>query len=163
MAAGTIALAGMAVSAASQGIAAGRARRMGRNISQDAQAAIAGMNVPNIVNPYAGVEDLSELAEDLSGQMYNPYSNIGVATQAAKIQAEEAGRHNQRRRDFCNLERDLRHLGGDLGDGEEDGEEQPEEDQGEDRLLHRGHPPGQLLDDLDAEKRPEDSGPSWTY
>tara|TARA_R100000005_G_C4958369_1_gene176112 strand:+ start:235 stop:966 length:732 start_codon:yes stop_codon:yes gene_type:complete len=90
MAAGTVALAGMAVSAASQGIAAGRARRMGRNISQDAQAAIAGMNVPDIINPYAGVQNLSELAEDLSGQMFNPYSNIGVATQAAKIQAEEA-------------------------------------------------------------------------
>ena len=78
-------------------------------------------------------------------------------------QAEEAGQYNQRRRDFCNLERDLRHLGGDRGNGEEDGEEQPEEDQGEDRLLHRGHPSRQLLDDLDAEKRPEDSGPSRTH
>ena len=62
------------------------------------------------------------------------------------------------------LEGDLRHLGGDRGDGEEDGEEQAEEDQGEDRLLHRGHPPRQLLDDLDAEKRPaEDSGPSQSH
>ena len=78
-------------------------------------------------------------------------------------QAEEARQYNQRRPGICNLERDLRHLGGDRGDGEEDGEEQAEEDQGEDRLLHRGHPPRQLLDDLDAEKRPEDSGPSQSH
>jgi hypothetical protein len=33
---------------------------------------------------------LSGLAEDLSGQMYNPYSNLGVATQAAEMQTEQA-------------------------------------------------------------------------
>ena len=43
-----------------------------------------------IINPYEGVENLSDLAEDLSGQMSNPYANIGVATQAAEIQIEEA-------------------------------------------------------------------------
>ncbi len=90
MAAGTVALAGMAVSAASQGIAAGRARKMAHNIKSDAQAAIDGMTVPDITNPYSNVEDLSYLAEDLSGQMYNPYSNIGVATRAAEIQTEQA-------------------------------------------------------------------------
>jgi len=43
-----------------------------------------------IINPYEGVENLSDLAEDLSGQMSNPYANLGVATQAAEIQIEEA-------------------------------------------------------------------------
>jgi hypothetical protein len=90
MAAGTIALAGMAISAASQGIAAGRARKMANGIRSDAQAAIDGMNVPAVVNPYENVEDLSYLAEDLSGQMYNPYSNLGVATRAAEMQTQEA-------------------------------------------------------------------------
>lgn len=43
-----------------------------------------------IPNPYANIKDLSGLAKDLSGQMTNPFANIGVATQAAKIQLEEA-------------------------------------------------------------------------
>ena len=36
-----------------------------------------------IINPYEGVEDLS-------GQMTNPFENLGVATQAAEMQAEQA-------------------------------------------------------------------------
>ncbi len=44
---------------------------------------------PAIINPYAGVTDLSELAIDLSGQLDNPYANLGVATQAAEIQMEQ--------------------------------------------------------------------------
>jgi len=43
-----------------------------------------------IPNPYANVKDLSGLAKDLSGQMSNPFANIGVATQAAKMQTEQA-------------------------------------------------------------------------
>ena len=42
-----------------------------------------------IINPYAGVKDLSGLAKDLSGMVSNPYANLGVATQAAKFQAEQ--------------------------------------------------------------------------
>jgi len=43
-----------------------------------------------IPNPYANFRDLSDIAKDLSGNMTNPYANLGVATQAAKMQAEEA-------------------------------------------------------------------------
>jgi len=43
-----------------------------------------------IVNPYAGVTDVSGLATDLSGQITNPFENLGVATQAAQMQIEEA-------------------------------------------------------------------------
>jgi hypothetical protein len=43
-----------------------------------------------IPNPYANVKDLSGIAKDLSGMMGNPFANLGVATQAAKMQAEEA-------------------------------------------------------------------------
>lgn len=43
-----------------------------------------------IPNPYANVKDLSNIAKDLSGMISNPYANIGVATQAAEIQIEEA-------------------------------------------------------------------------
>ena len=43
-----------------------------------------------VINPYSGVTDLSSMAEDLSGMMSNPFESLGVATQAAEIQAEEA-------------------------------------------------------------------------
>lgn len=43
-----------------------------------------------VPNPYANFEDVSSMAEDLSGMMSNPYLNLGVATQAAEFQAEEA-------------------------------------------------------------------------
>lgn len=43
-----------------------------------------------IPNPYANVKDLSGIAKDLSSMMGNPFANLGVATQAAKMQAEES-------------------------------------------------------------------------
>jgi len=43
-----------------------------------------------VINPYSGVTDLSSMAKDLSGMMSNPFESLGVATQAAEIQAEEA-------------------------------------------------------------------------
>jgi len=43
-----------------------------------------------IINPYAGAKDLSSLASDLSGSMSNAFASLGVATQAAEIQIEEA-------------------------------------------------------------------------
>lgn len=42
-----------------------------------------------IINPYAGVSDLSGIAEDLTSRMTNPFENLGVATQAAEIQIEQ--------------------------------------------------------------------------
>lgn len=54
-------------------------------------------NRQKIPNPYANIKslsgiakDVSGLAKDVSGMMSNPYANIGVATQAAKMQIEEA-------------------------------------------------------------------------
>ena len=43
-----------------------------------------------IPNPYANFKDLSDIAKDLSGNMSNAYANLGVATQAAEFQAEQA-------------------------------------------------------------------------
>jgi len=45
---------------------------------------------PTPINPYSDTRDLSEMAQDLSGQMTNAFANIGVATQAAEIQMEQA-------------------------------------------------------------------------
>jgi len=42
-----------------------------------------------VINPYAGVSDLSGIAEDLTSRMTNPFENLGVATQATKIQIEQ--------------------------------------------------------------------------
>ena len=43
-----------------------------------------------VINPYAGMESVTDMAEDLSSQMSNPFAQLGVATQAAEMQAEEA-------------------------------------------------------------------------
>jgi len=43
-----------------------------------------------VINPYQNTTDLSGLAKDLSGMITNPYANLGVATQAAEMQAEQA-------------------------------------------------------------------------
>ncbi len=43
-----------------------------------------------IINPYEDVKSVAGLAEDLTSQISNPYVNLGVATQAAEMQAEEA-------------------------------------------------------------------------
>jgi len=42
-----------------------------------------------IINPYAGAEDLSDMIQDLSGMLSNPFESLGVATKAAEIQMEE--------------------------------------------------------------------------
>ena len=44
----------------------------------------------DIVNPYADAEDLSGMISDLSGNVSNPFANLGVATQAAEMQSEQA-------------------------------------------------------------------------
>ena len=43
-----------------------------------------------IINPYANVKNVSSMAKDLSNMASNPYANLGVATQAAEMQVEEA-------------------------------------------------------------------------
>ena len=46
-------------------------------------------NRQEVINPYAGVESVADMASDLSGEMNNPMANLGVATQAAEIQMEQ--------------------------------------------------------------------------
>ena len=43
-----------------------------------------------IINPFANVKDVSSMAKDLSNMASNPYASLGVATQAAEMQVEEA-------------------------------------------------------------------------
>tara|TARA_R110000751_G_scaffold307462_1_gene428824 strand:+ start:338 stop:1072 length:735 start_codon:yes stop_codon:yes gene_type:complete len=43
-----------------------------------------------LINPYDQVKDLSLMAKDLSRMVSNPFASLGVATQAAEIQIEQA-------------------------------------------------------------------------
>jgi len=79
---------GGAVAANQADKAAGRAQRNKTNAQRELDAAKASR--ATIINPYASTKDLSGMAKDLSGQISNPYANLGVATQAAEIQMEQA-------------------------------------------------------------------------
>jgi len=68
--------------------AAGRASRNAANAQREIDATKAARAV--IPNPYANVKDLSSMAKDLSGNLNNPFASLGVATQAAEMQVEEA-------------------------------------------------------------------------
>ena len=74
---------------------AGKARKARRAATaekkkQEAKLANLEKNRQAVVNPYSGVTDLSSMAKDLSGNLSNPYANLGVSTQAAEMQIEEA-------------------------------------------------------------------------
>jgi hypothetical protein len=94
---GTMVVAGIvggAASVVSGLIGMGAAKKARRAAARDAakrQAELTALenNRQAIINPYANVKDLSGLAKDLSGMVSNPYANLGVATQAAKFQAEQ--------------------------------------------------------------------------
>ena len=54
------------------------------------ELSILEKNRQKIINPYAGVKDISGMAKDLGGMVSNPFASLGVATQAAEMQIEEA-------------------------------------------------------------------------
>ena len=72
--------------------AANKSRRAAQRDKDRAQREIASLKKSRqtVINPYAGVTDLSAMAKDLSGQISNPFASLGVATSAAEIQIEEA-------------------------------------------------------------------------
>lgn len=71
---------------------ASQAEKGARNDARRAKAEMDAIRASRqaIINPYASTKDVSGLAKDLSGMINNPYANLGVATQAAEMQAEEA-------------------------------------------------------------------------
>jgi len=86
---GAAASAGSAIAGAS---AANKQRRAAQRNKSKAEREIASLKKSRqtIINPFAGVTNLSSMASDLSGQMSNPFASLGVATSAAEIQIEEA-------------------------------------------------------------------------
>jgi len=71
---------------------ADKAANRAKNAAERAQAEIDSLKASrgDVINPYEGVTDLSAMAKDLSSQMSNPFAQLGVATQAAEMQAEQA-------------------------------------------------------------------------
>ena len=85
--AGLLSVAGSAIQASAAGKAERRAQSAANRAAREVQALKNSRQ--EIVNPYKDIQDLSGLAKDLSGQMTNPFSSLGVATQAAEIQMEQ--------------------------------------------------------------------------
>lgn len=86
--AGIIAGAGALTSIVGGLFGAGAAKRAAQKAQKDKEAAIRQINLleskrQTIINPYADVKDLSSMGK-------NAFANLGVATQAAEMQAEEA-------------------------------------------------------------------------
>tara|TARA_R100000995_G_C3482818_1_gene125118 strand:- start:1712 stop:2650 length:939 start_codon:yes stop_codon:yes gene_type:complete len=86
--AGGAAIASGAIGAA----AAGRAARKAGSAAARAEKRVKDVERgrASIINPYSHVSSTSHLAENVSDMASNPYANLGVATQAAEMQAEEA-------------------------------------------------------------------------
>ena len=79
---------GSAVGASAAKKAAGRARDAKAVAQAELNTLKAGRQ--KVINPYESTTDLSGLATDLSSSLSNPFANLGVATQAAEIQIEQA-------------------------------------------------------------------------
>tara|TARA_R110002050_G_scaffold220835_2_gene356664 strand:+ start:1418 stop:2140 length:723 start_codon:yes stop_codon:yes gene_type:complete len=92
MAAVTAAVAGTVGSAVVKGIGAKKASRRAGRKAAAARRAISDLeaNRQDVINPFDNMEGVADMAENLSGMMSNPMANLGVATQAAEMQAEEA-------------------------------------------------------------------------
>ena len=68
--------------------AAGKARNAKNEAKFQMEA--AKRDRQDIMNPFAGITDLSGLASDLASQITNPFENLQVSTAAAEMQAEES-------------------------------------------------------------------------
>jgi hypothetical protein len=95
MAIGTAAIVGGAISAIGSIFGASRASKRARAAAKEKTRLEGKLNALEknrqaIINPYANVKDISNMAKDLSSMASNPYANLGVATQAAEMQVEEA-------------------------------------------------------------------------
>jgi gas vesicle protein len=86
---------GLAIGAASSifgAMSSGKKAREARAKSARLQRKLEGLEASRqeLINPYDDVKSLAGMAVDMSSQMTNTYANIGVATQAAEMQIEEA-------------------------------------------------------------------------
>ena len=85
---------GLAVSGIGAAVAASKAKKdanSARDRKSQAEAQVQSIkdSREDIVNPYESSKDLSSMAENLSGNLSNPFAQLGVATGAAEIQMEQ--------------------------------------------------------------------------
>ena len=85
--AGVVAV-GATAGAISEGKKSRKARLQAKQLTGELEA--LEKNRQEIINPFSGVKDLSSYITDVSGMATNPYASLGVATQAAEIQIEQA-------------------------------------------------------------------------
>ena len=102
IATGTAIAIGAAATVGSAAIAAGSANKRSKRASKKAAGLTRELEAlersrQDIINPYEGVKDLSSmvsnlsnLSSDVSALANNPFNSLGVATQAAEMQAEQA-------------------------------------------------------------------------
>ncbi len=74
---------------------ANAAKKAARSAAGQAAAAAARVKSlkqsrHGVINPYSGVMSLANMAKDLTGQMSNPYTNLGVAVKSAEIEMEQS-------------------------------------------------------------------------
>ena len=86
---------GAVVSGVGAAVGANQAKQAGKRAGRAKRSAQAELDAlkegrQEIINPYESTKNLSDLASDLSGEMSNPFATLGVATQAAEIQIEQA-------------------------------------------------------------------------
>ena len=83
-----VAVAGSVAGTISSGKKARKARLKAKELTGELEA--LEKNRQEIINPYSGVKDLSSYITDVSCMASNPYASLGVATQVAEMQVEEA-------------------------------------------------------------------------
>jgi hypothetical protein len=86
---------GLAATATSTAVQAGAAKKKERIARSNKNRLIDELDEleasrGDVINPYADVVSLESMVVDNSGMISNPFENVGVATQAAEFQAEEA-------------------------------------------------------------------------
>ena len=91
----TAAVTGAVVSGIGSAVGANQAKKAAKRAGHAKDAAQAELDAlkesrQKIINPYESTKSLAGLATDLSGEISNPFASLGVATQAAEIQIEQA-------------------------------------------------------------------------
>jgi len=91
----TAAIVGASVAAVGAGVGAigahqDKQRAKGQMMTAQRELDALEKNRQDVINPYEGVTNLSEMIEDVSSIASNPYQNLSVSTAAAEMQVEEA-------------------------------------------------------------------------
>ena len=86
---------GAVVSGVGAAVGANQAKKAAKRAGHAKDAAQAELDAlkesrQKVINPYESTKSLAGLATDLSGEISNPFASLGVATQAAEIQIEQA-------------------------------------------------------------------------